>query len=77
MLCLLSSIAAALLWAVSPAAAAEIPSLSPTSAVAGRAFDRFITVWLENTNYAKAAGDRSSPPTLTVASVRIADTVPG
>ncbi|KAI5845263.1 phosphoesterase family-domain-containing protein [Morchella snyderi] len=32
---------------------------SPTSSVPGKAFSRFVTVWLENTDYAKAAGDPS------------------
>ncbi|GAB7353654.1 hypothetical protein MBLNU459_g4063t1 [Dothideomycetes sp. NU459] len=30
---------------------------SPTSHVAGKAFDRFVTIWLENTDYTKAVAD--------------------
>jgi acid phosphatase len=40
------------------AEAQEIPSHSPTSSVSGKAFNRFVTIWLENTDYSKAAGDR-------------------
>ncbi|KAF3940299.1 hypothetical protein ABW19_dt0200435 [Dactylella cylindrospora] len=32
-------------------------TLSPVSHVQGRAFNRFVTIWLENTDYDKAAGD--------------------
>jgi hypothetical protein len=32
-------------------------TLSPTSKVHGRAFDRFVTIWLENTDFDKAASD--------------------
>jgi len=32
-------------------------TLSPVSHVKGRAFDRFVVIWLENTDYAKAVGD--------------------
>jgi hypothetical protein len=31
---------------------------SPTSDVVGKTFDRFVTIWLENTDYDMAAGDR-------------------
>jgi hypothetical protein len=33
-------------------------TLSPTSNVAGKTFNRFVTIWMENTDYAIAAGDR-------------------
>ncbi|KAI5778321.1 acid phosphatase [Geopyxis carbonaria] len=47
-----------LLFAVAAAAASTpVEPKSPTSSVKGKAFDRFITVWLENTDYDKAAGD--------------------
>jgi acid phosphatase len=39
------------------AAAATQAVLSPVSNVKGAAFDRFIQVWLENTDYSAAAGD--------------------
>jgi len=39
-------------------AAATARTLSPFSNVKGKAFDHFVVVWLENTNYDKAAGDR-------------------
>lgn len=39
------------------AAAATAKTSSPTSNVGGKAFDRFVTIWLENTDYDKAAGD--------------------
>jgi len=39
------------------AAAATAPSRSPTSKVKGKAFDRIAIIWLENTDYDKAAGD--------------------
>ncbi|KAI4717707.1 phosphoesterase-domain-containing protein [Aureobasidium sp. EXF-10727] len=32
-------------------------TLSPTSNVKGKVFDRFVTIWLENTDYDKAASD--------------------
>ncbi len=35
-------------------------TLSPTSNVAGKRFDRFVTIWCENTDYSMAAGDRPS-----------------
>lgn len=31
---------------------------SPTSKVKGRIFDRFVVIWLENTDYEMAVGDR-------------------
>lgn len=31
---------------------------SPTSNVVGKTFDRFVTIWLENTDYSGAANDR-------------------
>ncbi|KAK5171903.1 uncharacterized protein LTR77_003540 [Saxophila tyrrhenica] len=38
-------------------AIAQPATTHKTSSVKGKAFDRFITVWLENTDYDKAAGD--------------------
>ncbi|TGZ77563.1 phosphoesterase-domain-containing protein [Ascodesmis nigricans] len=34
-----------------------VDTITSTSNVPGKAFDRFITIWLENTDYAKAVGD--------------------
>jgi hypothetical protein len=42
------------------AAAATALTTSPTSHVKGKAFDRFVVVWLENTDYDMAANDRKS-----------------
>ncbi|KAI5241204.1 phosphoesterase-domain-containing protein [Aureobasidium subglaciale] len=39
------------------AAQAGALTLSPTSHVKGKVFDRFVVIWLENTDYDKAAGD--------------------
>jgi hypothetical protein len=39
------------------AAQATAPSIQKTSHVRGKAFDRFVTIWLENTDYKKAEGD--------------------
>lgn len=39
------------------AAQATAKTESPTSKVKGKAFDRFVTIWLENTDYDKAVGD--------------------
>lgn len=33
---------------------------SPTSHVKGKTFDRFVTIWCENTDYSGAAGDRTA-----------------
>ena len=48
--------------ATSPASvhAAQATALtkSPTSHVSGKAFDRIAIIWLENTDYSLAAGDR-------------------
>lgn len=38
-------------------AAATALTLSPTSKVAGKTFDRFVQIWLENTDYKLAIGD--------------------
>ncbi|KAB5585007.1 phosphoesterase family-domain-containing protein [Coniochaeta sp. 2T2.1] len=38
-------------------AAATALTLSPTSNVAGQSFDRFVQIWLENTDYSLAVGD--------------------
>lgn len=43
------------------AAQATAPTLSKTSSVKGKAFDRFVVIYLENTDYDKAAGDRKLP----------------
>ena len=40
------------------AAQATAKTESPTSNVRGKAFDRFVVIWLENTDYTKAVGDR-------------------
>jgi acid phosphatase len=40
-------------------------ALSPVSNVKGAAFDRFIQVWLENTNYDSSAGDANQKCVLT------------
>lgn len=40
------------------AAAATAKTLSPVSCVKGKAFDRIAIIWLENTDYTLAAGDR-------------------
>lgn len=39
------------------AAQATAVTLSPTSNIKGKAFDRFVVVWLENTDYSKAVND--------------------
>ncbi|KAK8044433.1 acid phosphatase phoa [Apiospora rasikravindrae] len=41
------------------AARATALTLSPTSTVHGKTFDRFVQIWLENTDYDMAAGDPS------------------
>ncbi|KAK9422995.1 hypothetical protein SUNI508_04662 [Seiridium unicorne] len=41
------------------AARATAKTSSPTSDVKGKAFDRFVVVWLENTDYDMAAGDEN------------------
>ena len=41
-------------------AAATARTNSPTSNVKGTAFDRVAIIWLENTDYSKAVGDRKS-----------------
>ncbi|KAB2574422.1 Phosphate-repressible acid phosphatase [Lasiodiplodia theobromae] len=41
--------------------ASEVPTLSPTTFVKGKAFDRIAIIWLENTDYDKAIGDRNQP----------------
>lgn len=41
------------------AAKATAPTLSPTSYVKGKTFDRFVQIWLENTDFDMAAGDRA------------------
>jgi acid phosphatase len=46
------------LSAIVSAVATTVP-LSPVSNVKGAAFDRFVQVWLENTDYSAASGDSS------------------
>ena len=41
------------------AAAATAKTESPTSDLPGKAFDRFVVIWLENTDYSAAAADRT------------------
>ena len=38
---------------------------SPTSNIAGKSFNRFVTIWCENTDYDMAAGDRKWNPVST------------
>jgi acid phosphatase len=40
------------------AAQATALTESPTSKVKGKAFDRYVSIWFENTDYDKAAADR-------------------
>lgn len=40
------------------AAQATAKSESPTSKVKGKVFDRYVSIWFENTDYAVAAADR-------------------
>lgn len=42
------------------AAQATALTKSPTSKVHGKAFDRIAIIWLENTDYSMAVGDRES-----------------
>lgn len=42
------------------AARATALTLSPVSSVKGKTFDRFVTIWCENTDFDMAAGDRMS-----------------
>lgn len=44
------------------AAAATAKTLSPTSNVKGKAFDRYVSIWFENTDFEKAKADRKSAP---------------
>lgn len=44
------------------AARATAKTLSPTSSVPGKTFDRFVNIFLENTDFDMAAADRTSPP---------------
>ncbi|KAE8453302.1 hypothetical protein EG329_011369 [Mollisiaceae sp. DMI_Dod_QoI] len=41
------------------AAAATAKTLSPVSSIKGKQFDRFVNIWLENTDFDMAAGDPS------------------
>jgi acid phosphatase len=45
------------------AAAATAKTSSPTSKVKGKVFDRYVSIWFENTDYAKAIADREYPVT--------------
>ena len=49
------------------AAAATAKSSSPTSNVKGKVFDRLAIIWLENTDYDLAAGDRKYSPSMCAA----------
>lgn len=42
------------------AAQATALTESPTSKVKGKSFDRYVSIWLENTDYDTAAADRNS-----------------
>jgi hypothetical protein len=42
------------------AAQATALTLSPTSRVKGKAFDRYVSIWFENTDYETAAADHFS-----------------
>jgi acid phosphatase len=42
------------------AAQATAISRSPTSSVKGKVFDRYVSIWFENTDYDMAAADRRS-----------------
>ena len=42
------------------AAQATAITKSPTSNVKGKAFDRYVSIWFENTDYDMAAADRKS-----------------
>lgn len=44
------------------AAKATAMTLSPTSSVPGKTFDRFVNIWLENTDFDMAAADRKAAP---------------
>lgn len=46
------------------AAKATAKTLSPTSSVPGKTFDRFVNIWLENTDFDIAAADRMSRSSL-------------
>jgi len=43
------------------AARATARTLSPTSSVKGKSFDRFVNIFLENTDFDMAAADRETP----------------
>jgi hypothetical protein len=42
------------------AAKATAKTLSPMSSVPGKSFNRFVNIWLENTDYEMAAADRKA-----------------
>jgi len=44
------------------AAQATALTLSPTSNIVGTKFDRFVQIWLENTDYSKAIANGMFPP---------------
>jgi acid phosphatase len=46
------------------AAQATALTLSPTSNVKGAAFDRYVSIWFENTDYDMAAADRKQSPSI-------------
>jgi hypothetical protein len=64
------------------AARATARTLSPTSSVRGKTFDRFVNIWLENPDFDMAAGDRAtlssySPTIANVDSVSAMDRTTG
>lgn len=46
------------------AARATAKTLSPVSSIKGKTFDRFVQIWLENTDFDMAAGDRELQATV-------------
>lgn len=54
------------------AARATAKTSSPTSNVKGKAFDRFVVIWSENTDYDMAAGDGEFPRRLMDAPTEVA-----
>jgi acid phosphatase len=51
------------------AAQATALTLSPTSNVKGAAFDRYVSIWFENTDYDMAAADRMHSPSIRLCDV--------
>ncbi len=46
------------------AAQATALTLSPTSNIKGKAFDRYVSIWFENTDFETAQADRKHAPRL-------------